>query len=166
MLRLTFVAILVCATAALACERKPTAPPAPAHNHDAPAPTSTAPTAPPAAGHHRDPIALGQATVGDLTVRASRDAGEIKPAGDAPIDVWLTTADGQPATVSAVRLWIGTEDAKGSVKARADIEDPAQPNHWHTHAEVPDPLPEGSRLWVEIERPDGAKTAASFDLAR
>ena len=53
-----------------------------------------------------------------------------------------------------------------SVKAKAAIEDPAQPNRWHTHAEIPSPLPEGSALWVEIEIADGATTHSSFDLKR
>lgn len=113
------------------------------------------------AGHHGPVIELGTATIGGAGVRASRDQGEIKPGGDAPIDVWLT---GETGKVVAVRFWIGTEDAVGSVKARADIEDPAQPNHLHTHAEVPNPLPPTSKLWVEIEIEGQGKQAGSFDL--
>lgn len=114
-------------------------------------------------GHGGEVIELGTTKIGDLTVRASRDKGELKPGGDAPIDAWLTTSDGKPATVSAVRFWIGTEDAKGSVKAKADIEDPAQPNHWHTHAELPSPVPDGAKLWVEIEV-GGQKSVGSLVL--
>lgn len=115
-------------------------------------------------GGHGEIIELGTATTGSLTVRASRDKAEIKPGGDAPIDVWLTTADGKPAQVAAVRFWVGTEDAKGSVKAKAEIEDPKQPNHWHTHVEVPEPMPTGSKLWVEIEETSEKKTRVSFDM--
>ena len=64
-----------------------------------------------------------------------------------------------------MRFWIGSADARGSIKARAEIEIPAEPNHWHTHAEVPDPLPAGGKLWVEIEDEKGVKHVASFDLA-
>ncbi|MGE3509940.1 MAG: hypothetical protein AB7N65_13765, partial [Vicinamibacterales bacterium] len=117
------------------------------------------------AGHGGEIIELGTTKIGDLTVRASRDKGEIKDGGDAPIDVWVTTADGKPATVTAVRFWIGTEDAKGSVKAKADIENPQQPNHWHTHAEAPRPIPDGAKLWVEVEAA-GSKAVGSFDLKR
>jgi hypothetical protein len=111
-------------------------------------------------GHHGKMIELGSGTAGPFPIRASRDEGVIKAGGEAPIDVWV---NGGPK-VTAVRFWVGVESAKGSVKALAAIEDAAQPNHWHTHAEVPDPLPAGSKLWVEIEGEGGAKGTASFDL--
>ena len=114
-----------------------------------------------AQGHHGKPIDLGTATAGVFSLRAARDEGAITPGGDAPIDVWVS---GGTAKVVAVRLWIGTEDAKGSIKARAEIEVPTEPNHWHTHAEVPDPLPADSKLWVEIEDDQGGKSIASFHL--
>lgn len=120
---------------------------------DAPAPT--------AAGHHGTPIELGTATAGEFSLRAARDEGAITPGGDSPIDVWVT---GGTTKVVAVRFWIGTEDAKGSIKAKAEIEFPAEPNHWHTHAEVPNPIPSGSKLWVEIEDDKGGRSVASFDL--
>lgn len=119
------------------------------------------------AGHdhgHGEPIPLGETAAGPYRVRAARDRGELAPGGDAAIDVWIEpAADGAPR-VAAVRLWIGAEDAAGSIKARAEIENPANPAQWHTHAELPDPLPEGSRLWIEIEDDSGATTLASFDL--
>jgi hypothetical protein len=114
------------------------------------------------AGHGGAIVELGTTTIGPFTVRASRDEGTIKPGGDAPIDVWLTGGD--IARVTAVRFWIGTESGAESVKAKADIEIPSEPNHWHTHAEVPSPLPAGSKLWVEIETEDQGKQVGSFDL--
>ena len=113
------------------------------------------------AGHGGAIIELGSATIGAFPVRASRDQGEIKAGGDAPIDVWLTGGD--LSSVTAVRFWIGTESGAESVKAKADIEIPAEPNHWHTHAEVPSPIPAGSKLWVEIESA-GQKQIGSFEL--
>ncbi len=47
------------------------------------------------------------------------------------------------------------------MKAKADEE---TPTNWHTHAEVPDPLPAGSKLWVEVKPPTGAPFTASFDM--
>jgi hypothetical protein len=129
-----------------------------------PAPKPAQPAANPTTPGHSDHggmIELGSTTIGPYTVRASRDAGDIKPGGDAPIDVWVT---GDSPKVTAVRFWIGTQDGAGSVKAKADIEDPKEPNHWHTHAEVPEPLPAGSKLWVEIEDDKGVKTTGSYDL--
>lgn len=104
-------------------------------------------------------IELGTATAGGMSIRASRDAGELKPGGDAPIDVWI---DGGLGNAAAVRFWIGMEDAKGSIKAKAEVE----AGKWHTHAELPDPLPAASKLWVEIEGKDGKRTVASFDLKK
>lgn len=118
------------------------------------------------AGHGGEIIELGTATIGAFTVRASRDVGEIKAGGDAPIDVWVTTADGKPATVAAVRFWIGTADAKGAMKAKASVEDPNEPSRWHTHVEVGDPVADDAGLWVEVETADGAKHVGSFDLKR
>lgn len=109
--------------------------------------------------HHSGVITqLGEQSAGGYVVKASHD-GEIVPGKDAAIDVWVT---GGPAKVAAVRFWIGTQDAKGSVKARAEIER----DNWHTHAEVPNPLPAGSRLWVEVETEKGEKTVVGFDLKR
>lgn len=112
--------------------------------------------------HHDGAVVeLGSTTIGPYTVRASRDEGELKPGGEAAIDVWVS---GDGPKVAAVRFWIGTQDGAGSLKAKADIEDPKEPSRWHTHAEVPEPLPAGSELWVEIEDDSGAKSAGSFSL--
>jgi len=144
--------------------------PKPAPTNPTPAPANPAlaapskPEASPPAGQGGAVIELGTTTVGELTVRASRDQGELKPGGDSPIDVWVTTTDGKPATVAMVRFWIGLEDAKASRKAKADIEDPKQPHHWHTHAEVPEPLMPDAKLWVEIEINADEKKTTSFDL--
>ncbi len=98
---------------------------------------------------------LGEQQVNGYTVKVSRD-GDVTAGGEAPIDVWVSGA----ATVSAVRFWIGTEDAKGSMKAKADREG----DHWHTHCEVPKPLMDGAKLWVEFEAEGGAKGVAGFEL--
>ncbi|MBC7835351.1 MAG: hypothetical protein H7Y88_09665 [Phycisphaerales bacterium] len=109
-------------------------------------------------------IALGEQMIGSFTATATRDEGQIVAGTDAPIDVTISPAAGSTAKVIAVRFWIGTEDGKGSVKAKADIENPAEPHRWHTHAEIPNPLPPGSRLWVEIESEKGATATGGFDL--
>lgn len=103
-------------------------------------------------------IALGTKKLGAFEVRASRDKGDIAPGRDAPVDVWIDGGVGKG--VAAVRFWIGTEDARGSLKAKAGIED----GKWHTHVEVPSPMPAECKLWVEIEEVGGAKTLGSFEL--
>lgn len=109
-------------------------------------------------GHSGEVIELGTVELEDQSVRASRDKGTIAPGGDAPVDVWIDGGLGKD--VGAVRFWIGAADAKGSLKAKADVED----GKWHTHVEVPDPMPAESKLWVEIEMTGGKKMLATFDL--
>lgn len=110
-------------------------------------------------GHHSEEvIELGETKNGEWTVRASRDKGVIKPGGETSIDVWVNGGKGDG--VSSVRLWIGTENARGSIKAKAEIEN----DQWHTHTEVPNPMPEGAKLWVEIETDKGAKVVVGYDL--
>ena len=164
-LPLSLVILSLASLAVLGCDKPPTpavvAPtPAPAadphagHDHAAD---------PHAAGGHGDGavIALGTFKLGTFEVTVTRDVGAITAGGEAAIDATLA---GQTANVSAVRFWIGTSDAKGSIKAKAEIEDPTQPNRWHTHAEVPTPLPPNAQVWVEIEVKSGEKLAAAFDL--
>lgn len=113
---------------------------------------------------HGAPISLGEQTAGAFALKATRDEGEIIAGKDCAIDVTITSADAAAPGIAAVRFWIGTQDARGSVKARAEIENQSEPNRWHTHAEIPSPLPEGSTLWVEIETDSGEKLLASFKI--
>jgi len=163
---------LVIAVLSMGCDRKPSSgqpssPPssdAPKHDEQGGHDHAGEHAVDARAGHGDEIVELGTTTIGSLSVRATRDRGEIKAGADAPIDVWVTTSDGKPATPIAVRLWIGTENAKGSMKAKAEIEDPKQVNHWHTHAEISAPLQDGAKLWVELEFDNGKKLFGSFDL--
>ena len=110
------------------------------------------------AGHGDEVVELGSAKLGEFDVRASRDKVDFKPGGDAPVDVWIDGGVGEG--VAAVRFWIGVESAKGSMKAKADIEN----GKWHTHVEIPAPLPAESKLWVEVEESGAKKSLVSFDL--
>ena len=111
------------------------------------APTTTA------AEHGRIPI--GQTSQGGLKLVATQDA-PVKPGGEGAFDVVIT--GGKP---KAVRFWVGAESGEGSVKAKAEEE---TPDHWHTHVEVPDALPAGSKLWVEVEPQTGQPFKTSFDV--
>jgi hypothetical protein len=150
--------LIACALGPGACDSKSPEP--------AKTPAATNPTPAPATdGHHSGRfIELGTATIGAFSAKATRDQGQIVAGKDAPIDVTVSPAPGGTSKVVGVRFWIGTEDAKGSVKAKADIEDPKEPNRWHTHAEIPNPIPAGSKLWVEVEDDKGVTAKGSFDL--
>ena len=104
--------------------------------------------------HNRVPV--GETTMGGLKLVATMDATIMASGGgEGAFDVVIT--GGKP---KAVRFWVGTEDAKGSVKAKAEEE---TTDNWHTHAEVPDPLPPHSKFWVEVEPPTGEPFTVSFD---
>ncbi|HPF37771.1 MAG TPA: hypothetical protein P5081_10430 [Phycisphaerae bacterium] len=153
--RIGFVCVIVSLGGCSPSETQKTA--APNQNTSA---SNKSDAATPTAEEHGTPIELGKSSIGAYDVRASRDEGAISPGGDAPIDVWLT---GDLSGVLAVRFWIGTKTGEESIKALAGIENKDEPNHWHTHAEVPDPLPAGSQLWVEIET-EGATGVGMFEL--
>lgn len=57
----------------------------------------------------------------------------------------------------AIRVWVGTENGRGSVKAKAEAEKDAK-GEYGAHVEVPNPIPADSKLWISIE-PDNGQTA-------
>jgi hypothetical protein len=71
------------------------------------------------------------------------------------------TVTGGPGKPRAVRAWVGTENAAGSLKARGE----AAGDDYDIHLEVPEAIPDGSELWVELETAAGKATGA-FDLKR
>ena len=56
---------------------------------------------------------------------------------------------------------IGIESGVGSAKAKASEE---TPDNWHTHAEVPNPIPAGAKFWAEVEPATGEKFTVSFTM--
>jgi hypothetical protein len=123
----------------------------PAGGAQGPNATTTAP----AADDHANAVDLGEKTVGAWKLKAKQD-GAVKAGGEGAFDLIIT--GGKP---KAVRFWVGTESGEGSVKAKADEE---TTDHWHTHVEVPDPLPPGSKFWAEVEPPQGERITVSFDM--
>jgi hypothetical protein len=153
------------------CEEKKPATPAKTakaddHGHDHAADGShKSDKAPGHGGGVIDLLATGANTVGPFNItKASRDKGDIVAGKDAAFDVTIEPKDASGPKATTVRFWIGTEDGKGSVKAKAEIEDPKDPNRWHVHAEVPNPIPAGSKFYFEIEDDKGGKHVSSFDL--
>lgn len=60
----------------------------------------------------------------------------------------------------AVRIWVGEEDPAKVMIVKTELENDYQ----HGHLEVPTPLPDGYRLWIEIETPDGETIKGSTPL--
>ena len=128
---------------------------APATN-PAPAPPATAENEEAAHEEHKR-VPIGEATAGGLKLVATMDE-PVKPGGEGAFDVTIT--GGKP---KAVRFWVGVENGEGSVKAKAEEE---TADTWHTHVEVPDPLPADAKLWVEVEPPSGKPFKVSYDIKR
>jgi len=149
------IALLAALSLATGCDKK---------SESTPAPTTSNTSAQHAHGDHDhghdhghgETVELGTKPAGAWSIKASRD-GEVTAGHDLPIDVWIT---GDGPSVVAVRFWIGTEDGTSSLKAKAEIEK----DNWHTHVEIPSPLPSGSQLWIEIETEAGEPMKVAFDL--
>lgn len=106
---------------------------------------------------HGQATALGKATIGTVAVQAAI-AGTIAPGADLHVELNVTPA--QPAP-KAVRLWIGLDSGRGSARAKAEAEGGGA---YHAHVEVPNPLPEGSSLWISVEPAEGAAAKGSLPL--
>jgi ABC-type Zn2+ transport system substrate-binding protein/surface adhesin len=104
---------------------------------------------------HANPLDLGTKTMAGLTLKAIQEE-PVKAGGEGAFRLLIT--GGKP---KAVRFWVGAENGQGSVKAKAE-EDTT--DNWHTHIEIPDPLPSGSQFYAEVEPQTGAKFTVSFDL--
>ncbi|GMU23347.1 MAG: hypothetical protein AMXMBFR13_34260 [Phycisphaerae bacterium] len=101
---------------------------------------------------------LGTTKVGEFEVAASY-SGTMTPGEELDIDL---AVKGERAKLAAIRAWIGVDDAKGSLKAKAAPEGEG----YHAEVEVPGPLPEGAAVWVEIETNQGQKLLGSLALKR
>jgi hypothetical protein len=132
---------------------------------DAPTPAANpaAPAAKPGAAggkdSHANQVAIGELEKNGLKFKAVQDE-PVKAGGEAAFDLLVTgyPAGGKP---KAVRFWVGVESGDGSLKAKASEE---SPDSWHTHAEVPNPMPAGSKFWAEVEPATGEKFSVSFDF--
>lgn len=111
--------------------------------------------------HHHDGehLELGTATTAGITYEAIQIGELDEDSHEQVIEIVLTEGSPRPA---AARIWIGTEDAEGSVKTRAE----GSGNMFDVHVELPESLPADSRLWVEMENSQGESATSSFELKR
>lgn len=93
---------------------------------------------------HGDEKPLGPLTIGPHTFDVVQ-LGDVAAGKEAVFELEFAAGRPLPATV---RGWVGVESGQGSRKARFGKEGDAG---LHAHLEVPKALPDGSRLWLEIE---------------
>lgn len=105
---------------------------------------------------HGEEHPLPAATIGDMTVELAQAHGALKAGEEGHLVIKLPYSD-NGATV--IRAWIGGEDRTLSFVGRGEY----APSHddYDVHAMAPDPLPENTMWWIEVEKPDGTKVVGS-----
>ena len=82
--------------------------------------------------------------------------GTLSPGAE--IDVELVQTSGSPAI--AIRLWLGNESGVGSTKTKSH----SHGTKHHAVPQAPNPLPENSALWIEVESAMGERETGSIAL--
>lgn len=106
--------------------------------------------------HEHDEAELGTAKVGELDVVFAQGHGPLAAGEEAHLVVKLPYSDGGATTV---RAWLGTADRLQSLVAKGVYA--SSHDDYDVHATAPDPLPDGVRWWVELEKPDGTRVVGS-----
>lgn len=166
MVKVLMASLVFCLAMMLGCEKKGEQAkntPAPAaqkdeHGHEAGSHEGEQPGAE-AGGHEHhagEKHDLGATKVGEFEVSAAY-SGTLTPGKAVDVDLALK---GERGKVAAIRAWIGTEDAKGSIKAKAAPEGEG----YHAEVEAPEPMPAGAALWIEIETSQAQKLLGTLAL--
>lgn len=100
------------------------------------------------AHEHAERIPLGEVTLGEHTIAVYQVAA-VEPGKEGDFDLDFPAGKALP---EAVRGWIGLASAQGSLRMRFEKETAAR---LHGHPEAPEPMPEGSALWLEVDGATG-----------
>lgn len=106
---------------------------------------------------HGNAEAVGTLAIGVHSVAVSA-AGGFAAGTNSHIELRLTPQQPRP---TAIRLWVGTENGRGSAKAKATA---ASDGTYDAHVEVPLPLPADSRIWIAFEPEAGKAVTGSLPL--
>lgn len=107
--------------------------------------------------HAHDEVPLGTFTAGGMEIDAAQSHGNVEAGKEGHLVIKLPHND---AGATVVRAWIGTEDRTLSTVGRGEYA--GAHNDYDIHAMAPDPLPENTMWWVEIEKPDGTTATGSI----
>lgn len=154
----TLLASLCCATTLLATACSKQEEDHSQHDHPHPHPAESA-----AAGEGEEDdehveVAIGSATIGDLEVALAQGHGGVAAGKESHLILKLPTPD-DGSTI--VRAWIGTQDRTLSYVGKGEYS--RDHGEYDIHATAPDPLPENTLWWIEIEQPDGATSVGSAE---
>ena len=84
--------------------------------------------------------------------------GEFAPSKEIHFEIAFS---GSPETPEAVRIWVGDESAQDSLKKTASIGN--DPGEYHAAVEIPEKMPENSKLWIE-NQDSGGREKGGFEL--
>lgn len=113
-------------------------------------------------GHSHGPLTpIGKAVMGTYSVTVEA-AGNPAPGKEWHLEILLDPA--QPAP-KAVRVWVGQQNARGSVKSKAAPK-MGPKGAYSAHVDVPAPLPAGSQVWIALEPNAGEATQGSLALPK
>jgi ABC-type Zn2+ transport system substrate-binding protein/surface adhesin len=112
-------------------------------------------------GHEHDEVSLGTHDIAGVSVEVAQGHGSVEPGKEGHLVIKLSYNDNGASTV---RAWIGTDDRTLSSVGKGEY----APSHddYDIHAVAPAPLPDNAQWWVEIEKPDGAKSVGSIPLLK
>jgi hypothetical protein len=107
-------------------------------------------------GHHDNEVPIGTVTIGEHVIELAQGNGAVAAGAEGHLVVKLPFSD-DGATI--VRAWIGGEDRTFSMVGLGKY----APSHddYDVRADAPDPLPEDTLWWIELEQPDGTKLVGS-----
>lgn len=106
--------------------------------------------------HAHEETPLGTASIGELQVELAQGHGPVAAGRESHLVVKLPYSDnGQ----TVVRAWIGTEDRTLSFVGKGEYA--PSDDDYDIHAIAPDPLPDNTLWWIEIQKPDGTKIVGS-----
>ena len=95
------------------------------------------------ADDHGAMVSLGSVKLGEFDVQVAH-AGTVEAGKVLAVDVSFAKGKALPT----VRAWVGIESGVGSMKAKLAKEGE---DKLHGHVAVPKPMPEGAKLWLELE---------------
>ncbi|MEO0508360.1 MAG: hypothetical protein AAF065_00700 [Verrucomicrobiota bacterium] len=124
------------------------------HDHHGPSPSG--------GGHdHGERFRLGVFNISGIYAEVTQAHGMVQAGEEGHLVVKLPYRDNGG---SVVRAWIGSEDRTLSSVGKGTYA--SKQNSYDIHMMAPNPLPEGAKWWIEIEKPDGTKALGSAPLRK
>lgn len=110
--------------------------------------------------HHGESLKLGNMMLGKVDMEINQHGKMKKEAKELSFEISLTAKSEVPV---AVRCWLGTEDAKGTRKEKAEYS--VSKKNYHIHVAVPEGGLTEKNLWLEVQLEGGKRERKSIAFA-